>query len=84
MLFRGLELIRNRETREPLVPFNASGKEAEPINQLAAAAMERGLFLFVHWNVVVIAPPLVIAESELEAGLEILDGVLELADKYSG
>jgi len=82
-LFWGLELVRDRNTREPLVPFNASGKEANPINELSRAAMEKGLFLFVHWNVVVIAPPLVITESELAAGLEILDGVLELADRYS-
>lgn len=83
-LFWGLELVRNRETREPLVPFNASGKDAEPINELSRAAMEKGLFLFVHWNVVVIAPPLVITEGELDQGLEILDTILELADRYSG
>ena len=57
-LFWGLELVRNRETREPLVPFNAGGEAAAPVARIAKAAMERGLYLFVHWNVVMITPPL--------------------------
>jgi taurine--2-oxoglutarate transaminase len=81
-LFWGLELVRDRETREPLVPFNASGKEGEPVARLAKAAMERGLYLFVHWNVVMIAPPLTITREELDEGLGVLDEVLAVADEY--
>src|SRR6266498_3211328 len=40
-LFWGLELVRNRETREPLVPFNATGEDAAPIFRLTKAALER-------------------------------------------
>src|SRR6266498_3674250 len=40
-LFWGLELVRNRETREPLVPFNATGDAAAPIFRLTKAALER-------------------------------------------
>src|SRR6059036_2868444 len=29
--FWGLELVKNRETREPLVPFNGSGEDAKPV-----------------------------------------------------
>jgi taurine---2-oxoglutarate transaminase len=79
-LFWGLELVRDRDTREPLVPFNASGEAAAPVMKLAKAALERGLYLFVHWNVVVIAPPLPISREELDEGLAILDDVLALAD----
>ena len=39
--------------------------------------MERGLYLFVHWNVVMIAPPLTITREELDEGLAILDEVLD-------
>src|SRR5438093_2059021 len=81
-LFWGLELVRNRETREPLVPFNAGGEAAEPVARLAKAAMERGLYLFVHWNVVMIAPPLTITREELDEGLAVLDDVLAIADEY--
>src|SRR5918998_1389577 len=41
-VFWGLELVRNRETREPLVPFNAGGEAAKPIARIVKAAMERG------------------------------------------
>src|SRR5206468_13021905 len=81
-LFWGLELVRNRETREPLVPFNAGGEAAAPVTRLAKAAMERGLYLFVHWNVVMIAPPLTITREELDEGLAVLDDVLALADEH--
>ena len=33
-LFWGLELVRNRETREPLVPFNAGGEALEPMTRI--------------------------------------------------
>src|SRR5438309_3701898 len=42
-LFWGLELVRDRETREPLVPFNAAGEAALPVARLTKAALERGL-----------------------------------------
>jgi taurine--2-oxoglutarate transaminase len=81
-LFWGLELVRNRETREPLVPFNAGGAAAAPVTQLTKAALDRGLYLFVHWNVVVICPPLNITREELDDGLAVLDEVLTLADEH--
>ena len=81
-LFWGLELVRNRKTREMLVPYNAGGEAAEPVMRLSKAAMERGLYLFVHWNVVMIAPPLTITREELDEGLGMLDDVLSIADEY--
>jgi len=42
--------------------------------------MERGLFLFAHWNVAFVAPPLTITEDELREGLGILDECLAIAD----
>ena len=81
-LFWGLELVRNRETREPLVPFNAGGEDAAPMTKLAKAALEAGLYLFVHWNVIMVAPPLTITREELDEGLAILDEALAIADEY--
>jgi len=80
-LFWGLELVKNRATREPLVPYNASGPDLAPITAMQKRAMERGLFLFAHWNVVVIAPPLTITEAELREGLAVLDDCLTIADE---
>ena len=81
-LFWGLELVRSRETREPLVPYNAGGDAAAPVTRMTKAALERGLYLFVHWNVVMIAPPLTITRDELDEGLAVLDDVLSIADEY--
>ena len=81
-LFWGLELVRNRETREPLVPFNAGGEAAKPMAEITKACLERGLYPFVHWNVFAITPPLNITREELDEGLEILDDVLSLADEH--
>jgi taurine---2-oxoglutarate transaminase len=80
--FWALELVRSRDTREPLVPFNATGEAAAPVARLAKAALERGLYLMTHWNVVMICPPLTITPDELAEGVAILDDVLAIADEY--
>jgi taurine--2-oxoglutarate transaminase len=80
--FWGLELVTDRETREPLVPFNAGGEAAAPVARLAKAALDRGLYLMTHWNVIMVCPPLTITREELEEGISILDDVLAIADEY--
>jgi len=80
--FWGLELVRNRTTREPLVPFNATGEEAAPMARLGRAALERGLYLMTHWNVIMVCPPLTITREELDEGVAALDDVLAIADEY--
>jgi taurine--2-oxoglutarate transaminase len=80
--FWGLELVRNGETREPLVPFNASGEAVVPMGRVVKAALDRGLYLMVHWNVIMICPPLTITREELEEGIAVLDEVLTIADEY--
>jgi taurine--2-oxoglutarate transaminase len=81
--FFGLELVRNRETREPLVPFNATGEAFAPVARLMKAALERGLYLMTHWNVVMVCPPLTITHEELDEGLAILDEALAIADEHA-
>jgi len=80
--FWGLDLVRNRATREPLVPFNASGEAAAPMARLGKAALERGLYLMTHFNVIMICPPLTITRDELAEGIAILDDTLAIADEY--
>src|SRR5918996_629038 len=81
-LFWGIELVRNRETREMLVPFNATGEAAAPMARLGKAALERGLYLMTHWNVVMVCPPLTITRDELDEGIAVLDEALAVADEY--
>src|SRR6266516_1029930 len=81
--FWGIELVKNRETREPLVPFNASGEAFAPVARVAKAALERGLYLLTHWNVIIDAPPLTITHDEIDEGIGILDEVLAIADEHA-
>ncbi|MGR2752028.1 aminotransferase class III-fold pyridoxal phosphate-dependent enzyme [Agromyces arachidis] len=83
-LFWAIELVRDRETREPLVPFNASGADAAPMGRVAAACKQAGLWPFVHFNRLHVAPPLVISEEELVRGLDIIDAALDVADAELG
>lgn len=81
-LFYGLELVRNRKTREPLVPFNATGEAAAPMQRINKTAMGKGLYLASNFNVVRLTPPLVIEDHEIDQALAILDDVLDVADEY--
>jgi taurine---2-oxoglutarate transaminase len=81
--FWGIELVKNRETREPLVPFNATGEAFAPVARVYKAALERGLYLMTHWNVVMVCPPLTITREELEEGVSVLDEALTVADEYA-
>lgn len=80
-LFWAIELVRDRETREPLVPFNAAGPAAAPMTAFAAACKKAGLWPFTHFNRVHVAPPLVIGEEDLVRGLDIIDEALTVADE---
>jgi len=79
-LFWAVELVRNRETREPLVPFNAAGADNAPMAAFVAAAKKGGVWPFTHFNRMHVAPPLVITEDELVRGLGVLDEALAIAD----
>jgi len=81
-LFWGVELVRDRATKEPLVPFNAAGEANAPMARLVKAGLDRGVSLMVHFNVVMVCPPLVVTEAELDEGLAVLDEVLGVADEY--
>ena len=80
--FWAIELVRDHATREPLVPFNASGSDDAPMVELAAACKRQGLWPFVVSNRMHIAPPLTIDEQALRDGLSIVDEALRVADRY--
>jgi taurine--2-oxoglutarate transaminase len=81
-LMWALELVRSRESREMLVPFNAAGQSNLPMSRLAGACRELGLWPFTHFNRVHVAPPLVITREELLDGIGKLDQALAVADEY--
>ncbi len=81
-LFWAIELVRDRRTREPLVPFNGSGPDAAPVAEVVAACKKRGLLVFAHFNRIHVVPPLTISADDLLAGIAILDEALALADAH--
>ena len=82
-VFWALELVRDRQTREPLVPFNAAGPAAAGMNEVAAACKERGLWPFIHFNRLHVVPPCTTTDEEAKEGLAILDDALAVADRYA-
>ena len=76
-----LEIVKNRETKEPMAPFNAKPDEMAVMNKVAAKIKELGMYTFVRWNYVFIAPPLCINKSEIDEGLAIISKALTIADE---
>ena len=74
--------MRDRATREPLVPFNAAGADNAPMAAFTAACKERGLWPFVHFNGTHVVPPCTTSDDEVREGLAILDEALTVADGY--
>ena len=80
--FWALDLVRSQETREMLVPYNASGADAAPMNELAAAMKARGVWPFINFNRLHVVPPCNITEADARKGLAALDEALEVTDRY--
>jgi taurine--2-oxoglutarate transaminase len=80
--FFAVELVRDQETREMLVPFNAAGDAAKPMAEVVGACKQRGLWPFAHFNRIHMAPPLIVTDAEVQRALAILDEALEVADGF--
>ncbi|MDF3291475.1 aspartate aminotransferase family protein [Streptomyces silvisoli] len=79
-VFWALELVKDRSTREPLVPYNASGADAAPMAEFAAACKRGGLWPFVNMNRTHAVPPCNVSEAEAKEGLAVLDAALSVVD----
>jgi len=77
-----LELVRNRDTRDPLVPVGATGEANAPMAAVGKACLERGLLPLILGNRIHVAPPLNVSGADVEAGLAILDEALAAADAF--
>jgi taurine--2-oxoglutarate transaminase len=77
-LFGVIELVKDRQTKEPLAPWNGSSPEMVSFRKYC---LEHGLYLYTHWHTALIIPPLIITEAQLKEGFETLDKALELTDR---
>jgi len=76
-LFGVLELVRNRETKEPMAPFNGTSPEMQ---KLGAYLRDQGMYAFANWNNLFTNPPLCITEQQLNEAFEVIDRALEITD----
>jgi taurine--2-oxoglutarate transaminase len=76
-LFGIAELVRNRDTREPMAPFNGTSPEMAALSRFFRSG---GLYTFVRWNAFFANPPLCITERELQEALDIIDRGLDITD----
>jgi len=79
-MFAAIELVKNRETKEPMSPFGTTSKEMLEIRKYL---LEHGVYATIHWNIILIIPPLIINEEELNQGFEVINQALAITDKYT-
>jgi taurine--2-oxoglutarate transaminase len=77
-LFGVIELVRDRRTREPFSPYNSTSPEMLSIQNYL---LDHGVYVYTHWHTILIIPPLIISEGQLEEGFAVLDKALEIADR---
>lgn len=78
-LFSGIELVKDKATKEPLVAYNE-----DPTNIMGGiigSLKKKGFSTYSHENVVIVAPPLIIKEEELKDAMKIMDEVLDEVDQ---
>ena len=84
-VFWALDLVKDRQTREMLVPYNAAGAANAPMAELVGACKSRGLMPFVNYNRLHVVPPCTVSETEAKEGLALLDDALgTIAHHYTG
>ena len=77
-----LELVKNRDTKEPMAPFNATPSEMSIINKVVGELRVLGMFNYTRWNYIFVAPPLIVNEEEIDEGMDIISKALLMADEY--
>ena len=85
-LFVGLELVKNKKTREPIMKLDAKIRPAiNPKVAVAQKLSELGMMAMVAnpGNVIALAPPLIITKDEIDEGVRLMDQALKVADEYT-
>ena len=75
-----IELVKNKATKEPMAPFNAKPDEMVVMNRVAAKIKDLGMYTFVRWSYIFIAPPLCVTEEQIDEGLAIISDAISIAD----
>ena len=72
-LFAAVELVKDKKTREPIIQYGMDyGKDPiRSMSQFIGMLNKRGFYTYSHESSVIIAPPLVITESQLNEAFDI-------------
>jgi len=76
-----LDVLKNKKTGELIAGYNATGDELKITNQIAAKLRALGLYTFVRWGYLFIAPPLCVTKEQIDEGLAIISEALKIADE---
>jgi taurine--2-oxoglutarate transaminase len=80
--FFALELVKNRASKEPFnVKADRFSRRSMMTSQVSSDAMKMGLYVLAWYDTLIIAPPLIITQAEVDEAMEILDRSLEIADR---
>lgn len=77
-LFSAIEVVKDRNTREPMAPYNSSSPEMDEVKKFL---LDNGVYTFIHWNVILVNPPLIIDEEQLSEGIQVIDEALKITDQ---
>lgn len=77
-LFAAVEFVKDKETKEPLVPY---ADQSGTMGKIIGLLKERGFATFGRENNINIAPPLIITEEQLREAMKIFDEVLDIVDE---
>ena len=78
--FWALELVRDRETKEPLAPY---GGTSPAMNEVVAACKKGGVLPFVNFNRIHVVPPCNTTAADAREGLAVLDAALSVGDAHA-
>jgi len=83
-LFAAIEFVRDRKTREPVVPWTVENYEKKNPTMSAILAQMKadGVMGYNRWNVLFVAPPLCITEEQLMEGLTVVDRAVAIMDDF--
>ncbi|MFI5420623.1 MAG: aminotransferase class III-fold pyridoxal phosphate-dependent enzyme, partial [Nitrososphaerales archaeon] len=80
-LFWALELVKDRETKEPFfIAEDKLSRKQSVLDKVSAAAMAEGVYVLNWLSHFVVAPPLIVTKEEIDSGVDVLDKALKIAD----
>jgi taurine--2-oxoglutarate transaminase len=81
-LFWAVELVKDRKTKEPFnVPQDKVARKPLTVDAVVADLMKRGVSCLGWVSHLVLAPPLIVTEAELDLAVSALDESLTIADR---